>query len=359
MSAIRNPLLAVLGDPHQARCFSIGEWNLLLRQARRESLMARLGILLEDADLLSSCPETVVETTRAAKAYVDFHHVRIRCEIRRITHALAGIDTDLIFLKGAAYMAARLPLARGRRMSDIDILVPQDELAAVEERLLQRGWQHQMLDSYDQRYYREWMHEIPPLRHPEHGIELDIHHALLPLTARVRPDPALLWQASIPVDMAGLRVLAPADMVLHSAAHLFYDGEIAGGLRDLLDLHQMLGGFGREAGFWQGLPERAARLELTRPLFYALRYCHHLLGTQIPDEVLAAVEHLNAPRLPVRAAMDILIQSVLRPQLPDAREAAVSAWLLYVRSHWLRMPPWLLGQHLSRKAWRRLLDMRT
>lgn len=27
-------------------------------------------------------------------------------------------------------------------------------------------------------------------------------------------------------------------------------------------------------------------------------------------------------------------------------------WLLYVRAHWLRMPPHLLTVHLTRKAWR-------
>jgi hypothetical protein len=198
------------------------------------------------------------------------------------------------------------------------------------------------------------MHEIPPLKHPERGIEVDIHHALLPLTARVRPDPQLLLEASLPIGDGPLRVLAPADMVLHSAAHLFYDGEIKGGLRDLIDLQQMLAHFGKQAGFWRALPQRAERLELTRPLYYALRYCQRLLGSEVPANVVEQVERLGAPPPPVRQLMDFLVEQVLRPRLPDERGTPVSAWLLYVRSHWLRMPPWLLAQHLSRKAWRRL-----
>ncbi|UUZ51357.1 hypothetical protein LP420_18985 [Massilia sp. B-10] len=42
-------------------------------------------------------------------------------------------------------------------------------------------------------------------------------------------------------------------MVIHSATHLFYDGEFDKGLRDLLDLHRLLTEFGATPGFWQVL----------------------------------------------------------------------------------------------------------
>ncbi len=354
MSAVRNPLIEVLRQPAIAHDFSIPTWNLLLRQARRERTLARLGFLLEDAGLVERCPERVIETTLAARAYIDFYQVQIRREIRHVRHALAGIDVPMILLKGAAYMLAALPLSRGRRMVDVDILVSRTGLPRIEERLAARGWQPQKLDSYDQRYYREWMHEIPPLKHPARGIEVDIHHTLLPVTARLTPDPALLWEASVPLGDPDLRVLAPTDMVLHSAAHLFYDGEIAGGLRDLVDLHQLFLHYGREPRFWDALPQRAEALELARPLYHAVRYCRRLLATPIPPAVSEYAERNWAPPLPARALIDRLVTRVLMPRLPEERDPVVSAWLLYVRSHWLRMPPWLLASHLSRKAWSRL-----
>ena len=358
MSEQQNPLLSVLRDPRTAYELSVDGWNLLLQQGRRERFLGRLHHLLAAANTDHPIPERAREILQAARTYVDFNQLQIRREIRALTAALEGIDTDLVLLKGAAYLMAGLSPASGRHMADLDILVPRHNLGAIEQHLIAQGWESQKLDGYDQRYYREWMHEIPPLVNPEHGIEVDIHHALLPMTARVRPDTALLWQASTALTVHRLRVLAPADMLLHSAAHLFYDGEIKGGLRDLMDLHQMLEDFGRRPGFWDSLPTRAEQLQLVRPLFYAMRYCRRLLGTRIPAEVMDAVDHAGAPPPPARAAMDILVQSVLRPGLPDAHEAAASAWMLYVRSHWLRMPPWLLTKHLSRKAWRRFRDMR-
>jgi hypothetical protein len=353
MAAGQNPLLDVFRNPALARGFSVADWNLLLRQAKRERLVARLGYLLEDVGLLCAAPPRVEQTCCAARAYVEFQHGQIALEVGRIARALRGIDAAPVLLKGAAYLKAGLPLSRGRRMSDVDILVPRERIALVEERLLDAGWEPQKLDSYDQRYYREWMHEIPPLRHPEHGIEIDIHHALLPLTARVRPDPTCLRDASMPVGDGAYRVLCPADMVLHSAAHLFYDGAVADGLRDLIDIHQMLAHFGRDEGFWCMLPLRAQRLELTRPLYYALHFGSRLLATPIPAETMANACTNGAPGAVTRHIMDALVERVLVPSLPDTRGTPLSAWLLYVRSHWLRMPPWLLARHLGRKAWRR------
>lgn len=260
----------------------------------------------------------------------------------------------MILLKGAAYLFAGIPVARGRHLSDVDILVPRRKLEGAELSLLADGWEPQKLDSYDQRYYREWMHELPPLKHPERGFEVDIHHTLLPITARLAPDPEMLWEASLPLGEGTLRVLAPTDMLLHSAAHLFYDGEIKGGLRDLVDLHELIRHFGQDPGFWDALPERAEALDLARPLYYALRFCDRLLATEIPAEVARYAKRNWAPVYPVSKLMDVLIQRVLQPRLPEEPGAPVSAWLLFVRSHWLRMPPWLLANHLSRKAWRRL-----
>ena len=60
---------------------------------------------------------------------------------------------------------------------------------------------------------------------------------------------------------------------------------------------------------------------------------------------------LNAP---VLALMGRLVTRAFEPHYPVGREPVVSQWFLYVRSHWLRMPPGLLTGHLSRKAWRQM-----
>src|SRR5690606_29818819 len=122
----------------------------------------------------------------------------------------------------------------GRFSSDIDILVDRAELQLAEATLMAAGWEPMKIAAYDQRYYRDWMHELPPLRHGERGTVIDVHHTILPLTSRLKPDAARLVAAARPVDGV-IHVLDAPDMLLHSAVHLFQDGEIRGYLRDLLD----------------------------------------------------------------------------------------------------------------------------
>ena len=65
-------------------------------------------------------------------------------------------------------------------------------------------------------------------------------------------------------DGGPFRIFAPEALVLHSAAHLFQDGDFAGGLRDLIDQDDLLRHFGSQPGFWNRLVARANELELRR-----------------------------------------------------------------------------------------------
>ena len=180
------------------------------------------------------------------------------CELR-----WRPIGAPVILLKGAAYLAMQLPAARGRSFSDVDVLVPKARLSQVESALMQRGWMTTHHSAYDQRYYREWMHELPPLRHLQRQSVLDVHHTILPETARLRPDATLLLSAALPVPgWDGVAVLAPTDMVLHSMTHLFHNDELSRGLRDLSDLDLLLRHFAVDATWWRNLVERARTLDL-------------------------------------------------------------------------------------------------
>ena len=345
-------LLGALSRPEDLDRLTLAEWDLLLRQGAAANLLATLHFLLEQHGMLPRIPPQPREHLEWANALGARHRRAVRCEVRMIRSALRDLGMPLILLKGAAYAVAGLPPANGRLFSDIDILVPEERLAEVEAALMLAGWATTHHDPYDQRYYREWMHELPPMQHIRRATVIDVHHAILPKTAARRPDPVLLRAATVAVAGAdGLRTLAPVDMVLHSATHLFSDGEFHHGLRDLYDLHTLLQDFGTETDFWHKLPQRAIELQLQRDLYYALRYCHRLLGTSIPAAVLAAVAP-GGPGWPLGRVMDMVFDKALRPVHSSCDDwlTAPARLILYLRGNWLRMPSWRLPVHLLRKA---------
>ena len=348
----RDLLLIALVRPVELADLTEAEWDALLPRARSAHLLARLGAELNACDRTGCLPDRVRNHLAAATALAARHERVVRWEINRIERALRHLDVPILLLKGAAYVAAGLPTATARLVSDTDIMVPAAALDTVEGALASAGWQPLKLDPYDQRYYRTWMHELPPLRHRERGTVVDLHHTILPRTSRLKPAPAKLWAAARRLGDGPLHVLAPVDMVLHAAAHLFHDGDLRRSLRDLVDIADLLTHFGTiERDFWSALVPRAVALGLERPLFYALRFSRRLLQTPVPGPVVtAAAKH--APPSVIIEAMDQLVPRTLVPGSGAAERGA--AMLLYIRSHWLRMPPWLLARHLAHQTIARL-----
>ncbi len=349
----KAPLLVrVLRDPATMAALALPDWDLLLRQALAANLTATLAAIAHEHGLFDAIPAQPRRHLAWADTLARRHGEGVRWEVDRIGAALAATGVPLLLLKGAAYAMAGLPAARGRLFSDVDILVPRADIDQVEAALMLAGWVSQHHDAYDQRYYRVWMHEIPPMQHMHRASMIDVHHAILPLTAAARPDPDKLRAAAVSLPGApALKVFSPADMVLHSATHLFYDGEFGKGLRDLFDLHRLLLDFGAQPGFWQQLPARARELQLERPLFYALRYCVGVLHTPVPVATRAALLPAAPNRL-LLALMNALFARALMPMHASCSGplSGAARLLLYIRGNWLRMPPLLLARHLFHKA---------
>lgn len=347
-----QPLLSVLTHPGMIADLDLAGWDRLIRQSGRAGLLSPLALEVEARGLTEQLPEPIQRHLTAARTLAERQRRAVAWEARKLDQALAPLRIPVVLLKGAAYALADLPPARGRLFADIDILVPRSALGPVEAALRLHGWHGSHHSAYDQRYYRQWMHELPPLTHIRRQSQLDVHHNLLPETARLKTRPDLMIEASQPLSSYGaLRLPCLEDLVLHSATHLFHEGEWAHGIRDLADLDKVLRhGMSRE-GWWEGLLDRAKVLNLASPLALALRYAHRLLATPVPPDILSrSAGHMSRRSWPVRDALFLGGFSTAHPtcRLPASGLAEI---MLYVRSHALRMPLRLLLPHLIYKAW--------
>jgi hypothetical protein len=333
----------------------LDDWDAWLRVGRAANLLGSLAATYDRAQRLSSVPAQPRMHLEGALRLARRQAVAVRWEAERIAEALAGLLERVILLKGAAYLADGLEFAAGRMFSDVDILVPLPRVAAVEDALMRFGWATTHLSAYDQTYYRRWMHEIPPMRHLGRGTVIDVHHRILPRTARFDPDPARMLAAARPSRRwPGIWVLSRKDMLLHSATHLYHEGETDNAFRDLLDIDALLSGFAADAAFPSALVARAKELQLIVPLGVVLAMAEAVVGTRIPSQLKR--------ELASHAPSGVLSWMLTRGWQPNhalcaARHSALARWLIYARAHALRMPPHLLAYHLGRKSLRRVFDV--
>jgi hypothetical protein len=328
-------LVRALRDPGASAGFDAPTWTGVLTAARAEQLIGSLAHRVAGLPL----PPAVEAILADARDAAEQGRTQALWEAEMARRALAPLGVPVVLLKGTAYVAAGLAAGQGRSIGDLDILMLRDSLDMAERALLAAGWEWVKPDPYDDAYYRRWMHELPPLIHRERDRMIDVHHTILPLTARPRPDAARLVADAEPLAN-GLAVLSPADMIVHAAAHLIADGDLAGGLRNLWDIDRLVREFVEDdAGFCRSVLERARLHDLLGPTRRALRLAGQLYGTPVLAERERSSDRLFRRRVLARDGWG-------RQTRPATRLA------FYVRSHALRMPPAMLARHLWIK-WRR------
>lgn len=346
---MRDPLVQALRQPDSLAQASARDWSLRVAEARSAGLLAELAARTA---AVPAPPEARSLLDAALHQQQQQRRFMLR-EINHLAAALAPVGLPWLLLKGGAYLALDLPFARQRSHGDLDLLVAREHLPRFEGALLAGGWLGDMRqDAHDQRFYREWSHEVPPVTHVRRGSTVDLHHALAPPLGRYPVDTAQLLARAQPLPGLALgHTLAAEDLPLHSALHLEVSGEFHRALRDLLDIERLLRHFETQApGFEARVAQRAEQLGLSLPWALALQQRERLWGT--------------APQRPVQVSVPQGLGLALRRPLfnaaigsPHPRDASlrrsVAQGVLYLRAHRLRLPLRLLLPHLWHKFMKR------
>ncbi len=336
MSAVRT-FVDLLAGRRNPAALAPHDWDGVIGVARSEAMLATLAHRVDGTGL----PPAVAALFADQRAAAKVAQTQALWEAEMARRALAPAGIEFVLLKGAAYAATGMACSEGRQIGDLDILVLASDIRRAENLLLKAGWEWVKSDPYDDAYYREHMHELPPLIHKARDRMIDVHHTILPRTHRITPDAlALMSDAAMGAD--GFAVLNPADMACHCAAHVLADGDLQGGLRNLWDFHTMTRDFAdADPGFWGKLDARATLHGLQDAVHRAARLSRDLYEARLQAGWDRADPADGWFRRRLFARDDW--GRVTRPLLEQA---------FYIRSHWLRMPPLLLAQHLWTK-WRK------
>lgn len=330
-------LITLLSSPERVSEISGEQWNGVVEQGRKNQMLGQLAARLRQAAVFDQVLPAVQRHLMLAELTAKRRAEAATWEMDGLRRAIDS-SIPVVVLKGCAYVVAGDINANGRLFSDVDLMVPRRHLDAVETSLIAVGWKPSRVNAYDQAYYRNWMHEVPPMEHVRRHTVVDLHHAINPPISRQYVDPSLLIDALVEVK-PGIFVLSPTDRVIHCALHLLQEGESKKLLRDLFDLHLLLGQHHAGPEGLNKLYLRAEQLNVGSLVKAAVAAAK----TVFEDDAAQAREGGWLAGKVVHAALHAYGKKTWRGEL--------AGMAVLAHSHWMKMPMHLLVPHLIRKAW--------
>ncbi|HEY9180663.1 MAG TPA: nucleotidyltransferase family protein [Candidatus Baltobacteraceae bacterium] len=281
--------------------------------ARRHRCAAALCAALQPAEGRESVAlRAYLQRDRWAAALSVAHLRRQTLDVLRIAHenAIAAVP-----LKGAQRALLHLPEAELYPSSDIDVLVPPEQVERLCEALMRAGYVQPAKDSF----YPNHHHAAPLVK--AGALPVEVHHALSKTPLSVPKDYAALASHLRTLDAGGMPVtiLDPVATALHLAVHTLQRPA----LREMLLLAQQLLRMDEsERRALRGLLEREPA------------YRSHLIGA-----VVFACEMAGIPWSGDDDSARFAEWMKLREELPRplrARTACADAWIGAPRSRRIR-----------------------
>ncbi|MFB1036443.1 MAG: nucleotidyltransferase family protein [Sinobacterium sp.] len=350
-----HAISAVLLEPKRGLRFDLDTWQSVILVLREEKLLATLYHLALETAVFEHYPEFAQRHLYSASIYARRQSKQIFYEALLLQELLEKNGVTPIFLKGANYTLRSSRNSQGRICSDIDVLVKVEELDSCESLLLSQNWKSAKLTQYDDRYYRQWAHEIPPLIHPFRGTVLDVHHNLyLPISGRSPKIELFINELEFSAD--NFAVLKIPQTVMHSIIHLFMNENFSSGMRDLFDIYRLIEEHSDES-FWKDITVLARQSHFLVELQYCLVALETIFSFDAPEYVSIAL-HDNQLSWPQKIwAKHIFVNAIL-PQHPliSLNRQHFASSVAYFRGHWVKMPKSVLAKHFVVKLYNQLLD---
>jgi hypothetical protein len=209
---------------------------------------------------------------------------------KRAAEALAvlgGAGIETLVTKGASLALLSYGDVGMRPMDDVDVLVPIERTIDAIDALSEAGWKP---DREDPPAWTQVHHSLG-FAGADRG-EVDLHWFSLWQPA----SDVKLWQASVPLELAGAATLAPcpADQLLLACVHGTPWSPLPP-FRWIADAVTVIRSAGEELD-WARLVAEAERRQLTVPVAAALDYLSEEFGAAVPQAVLADLRAVPASR---------------------------------------------------------------
>jgi len=208
-------------------------------------------------------------------------------DVLKVLKSLADNQLPVIALKGPSLAKDIYGDIALRPMSDMDLLVKEEDLVRAGRTLLTLGYQQ---------YFPAWEsvlkthHHLPPFTNKS-GTLIELHWNIVTPDSPIKVDLDGLWERAclIKVDNVEVRIFSPEDLFLHLCIHAGF--HLQTGL-DLIPLYDMAGLIktSEDKIDWQIVIERATRWGGQKCVYLMLLLVRELLGAAPPDKIMSEIK---------------------------------------------------------------------
>ncbi len=232
--------------------------------------------------------------TSAVKNLRRFH------SLAPVLNGFSQAGIQVIVLKGAYLASTVYENFALRQMSDVDLLLRREDLAAADSILASSGFRRREFDLAPAREENEFHY-----RGPAGGGMIEIHWELYKPDYPFRFDLEAMRLAAVPAMVAGVEVLvfSPEDQLVHLASHAAIH-RFEFGLRSLCDLAEVIA---RNTIDWPLLVEKANRWRTGRAVGISLALVREWFRAEVPAEAIAGLGTADLPKALLSEARETVL----------------------------------------------------
>jgi len=269
-------------------------WEQFMELSVHHRVYPMLYHTLKTYSEIREIPAFVVEGLQTLYKQNTFHMLLLSSEMEQVNQLFRYHHIHMLILKGPTLGHELFGDISLRTSSDIDVLIPIEQLEKVESILLQQGY---LKDDYIQTVLNDWKwrHHHMTFTHPSKGTKLEVHWRLHPGPKR-EPDFQELWSRKRRCNLINspLYTLHHEDLFLYLSSHGARHGWSR--LRWLLDIHQLA----NQELDWENVASLAKEYDIFHIGGQAMVLSTQLFETEILDERMLSFMRTKSVKLAAR-----------------------------------------------------------
>jgi hypothetical protein len=270
------------------------DWNSFLERARENGVSAIISLRLNEAkNLFPDVPSVISEELKKDYYLNAAKNTLIFEELRKVLKAFKEDGLQVIVLKGAALASTVYKNLALRPMTDVDLLVNQEDLLLADERLKVLGYMPSDRSANDINFFPSYLTSLDYRNSSQNSPSFHVHWHFVNSTV---PNESYInyvkmeniWRDAEKADIAGVEtlVMAPHHLIIHLSEHALRVSHSASKLCYFCDLNEAVNFCGSRLD-WNKLVDESFKFYLNRMVYLGLYFTSQFLDTRIPEDVLS------------------------------------------------------------------------